>query len=277
MPNPLLTPERWQKESNASGQGGFTAPSWPAGQAGGAVVSDDIMTVGGTATATAVLFVLSLVSGAWGWSQVSQTISRIEQPDGTFQEVVNTHFPGWLFLPILVALVFAMVTIFMPKAARVTAPLYALTYGISLGAISHAYNLQYDGIVIQAIGATLAVFAVMWVLYVTRIIKVTKRFMVGVIAATGGIFLLYMTTWLLSLFGVQATFWNEPTPLGIGISVVIVIVAALNLALDFNFIEQATAARSPKYMEWYGAFGLMVTLIWLYLEILRLLAMLNRD
>jgi uncharacterized YccA/Bax inhibitor family protein len=142
--------------------------------------------------------------------------------------------------------------------------------------LSHAFNLQWDGIVLQAVGATLGVFAVMLFLYATRIIKVTKRYVLVVIAATGGIFLLYMAALIASLFGADIAFWNDPTPLGIGISVVIVIVAALNLGIDFAFIEQASKAGAPKYMEWYGAFGLMVTLIWLYLEILRLLSLLRQ-
>ncbi len=277
MPNPVLSPQRWESETGNSGQAGWAAPTGLGGQAQLLADSGGVMTVGGTATATAVLFVLSLVTGVWGWSQVSQSTSQILQPDGTYLEVVNTQFPGWLFLPVIGALVLAMITIFKPKLARATAPLYALTYGVALGAISHAYNLQYDGIVLQAIAATFAVFTVMWLLYVTRIIKVTRRFTLALMAAMGGIFLLYMGTWIMALFGVKMTFWNEPTPLGIGISVVIVIVAALNLAVDFNFIEQATKARAPKYMEWYGAFGLMVTLIWLYLEILRLLALLRNN
>jgi uncharacterized YccA/Bax inhibitor family protein len=136
--------------------------------------------------------------------------------------------------------------------------------------------LQWDGIVLQAVGATLAVFAVMLFLYATRIIKVTQRYVLTVVAATGGIFVLYMVTWIATLFGADITFWNDPTPLGIGISVVIVIVAALNLGIDFAFIERASQAGEPKYMEWFGAFGLTVTLIWLYLEILRLLSLLRQ-
>jgi uncharacterized YccA/Bax inhibitor family protein len=140
----------------------------------------------------------------------------------------------------IVAFVLGFVTVFKPKAARITAPLYALGYGFALGAISHMYNLQWNGIVLQAVGATLAVFAVMLFLYATRIIKVTKKYMVVVIAATAGIFLLYLVTAVASLFGADIAFWNDPTPLGIGISVVIVIVAALNLGIDFAFIEQAS-------------------------------------
>lgn len=277
MPNPVLSPQRWQEQGSDSSQAGWAASGMTGVAPGAGVVrSGSTMTIGGTMTATAVLFILAIATGVWGWSQVTQTEVTIETLDGP-QTVVNTHFPGWLFVPIIVALVLAMITIFKPVAARVTAPLYSLSYGVALGAISHAYNLQYDGIVIQAIGATLAVFAVMWLLYAARIIKVTKRYMVAVIAATGGIFLLYMTTWLLSIFGVNMMFWDQPSPLGIGISVVIVIVAAMNLAIDFAFIEQASKSGAPKYMEWYGAFGLMVTLIWLYLEILRLLSLLNRN
>lgn len=277
MANPVLTPERWESvEATQSGRGAPAGAPTGVGGSRSSVMADGLMTVAGTATATAVLLILSAATGVWGWSQVSQSTSRILQPDGTYSEVVNTHFPGWLFISVIVALVLAMITVFKPKAARFTAPLYALTYGTALGAISHAYNLQYDGIVIQAIGATFAVFAVMWLLYVTRIIRVTKRFTLAVMAATGGVLVLYVGTWLLSLFGVKMTFWTEPSLLGIGISVVVVIIAAMNLALDFSFIEQATEQGAPKYMEWYGAFGLMVTLIWLYLEILRLLALLNR-
>src|SRR5690606_15651404 len=116
----------------------------------------------------------------------------------------------------------------------------------------------------------------MWFLYVTRIIKVTQRFVLVVTAATAGIFVLYLATWIISLFGVDIAFWRDPTPLGIAVSIGIVIIAALNLAIDFAFIDHATEVGAPKYMEWYGAFGLMVTLIWLYLEILRLLSYLRR-
>ena len=145
-----------------------------------------------------------------------------------------------------------------------------------LGAISAVYNASYNGIVVQAVLATFGVFAVMFFLYATRIVKVTPKFALMVIAATGGIFLMYMFTWIASIFGANITFWNDPTPLGIGISVVIVIVAALNLMLDFNFIEKASQAGAPKYMEWVGALGITITIVWLYLELLRLLSLLRR-
>lgn len=288
MPNPVLSPERWRQETDDN-QVGWAAPQAGAGGAGafggqaarafpaeaGAPASGATMTVAGTATALGVLFLLLLITAAIGWGQVTQTVEVQPAPQGGLEEVVQTDFPGWVFLPMLGAVVIGLVTAFKPKIARFTAPLYALGFGFAVGAISHIYDVQYDGIVLQAIGATVAVFAVMWLLYVTRIIKVTNRFVMVVAAATGGIFLLYMATWILSIFGADIAFWREPTPLGIAISVGIVIVAALNLAIDFAFVEQATASGAPKYMEWYGAFGLMVTLIWLYLEILRLLSLLR--
>ena len=131
---------------------------------------------------------------------------------------------------------------FKPKLARITAPLYALGYGFAIGAISHMYNLQWDGIVLQAVGATLAVFGVMLFLYATRIIKVNKKYVMIVVSAMAGIFVLYFAAFIASLFGADIAFWNDPTPLGIGISVVIVIVAAANLAINFAFIEQASNA-----------------------------------
>jgi uncharacterized YccA/Bax inhibitor family protein len=286
MPNPVLTPQRWQKESEQD-QVGWAAPATgAAGMAGGIgarTATGDLgvpaetarMTIGGTMLATAVLFVLLLTTAVIGWGQVTQT-EVTTTVGGVEQTSIQTSFPGWVWIPMIVALVLGFVTIFKPKLARITAPLYALGYGFAIGAISHMYNLQWNGIVLQAVGATLAVFAVMLFLYATRIIKVNKRYILTVVAATAGIFVLYMVTWIATLFGADITFWNDPTPLGIGISVVIVIVAAANLGIDFAFVEQASNAGAPKYMEWLGAFGLMVTLIWLYLEILRLLSLLRQ-
>lgn len=288
MPNPVLSPQKWEQETDES-QAGWAAPATgAAGMAGGfgarvaqggsdaPVAGQRTMTIGGTMTATAVLFVLLLVTATIGWMQVTQTETTGLDAQGQTVTTVNTNFPGWVWLPVLVAVVLGFVTVFKPKLARFTAPLYALGYGFAIGAISHMYNLQWNGIVLQAVGATLAVFAVMLFLYATRIIKVTKKYMVVVIAATAGIFLMYMVTWIATLFGADIAFWNDPTPLGIGISVVIVIVAAMNLGIDFAFIEQASKSGAPKYMEWFGAFGLTVTLIWLYLEILRLLSLLRQ-
>lgn len=242
------------------------------------------MTVGGTLSAVGVLFALLLAAGAFGWTQVQQVTQPLYENgkavvDAAGNQVYEnaTTIPGWLWLGLVVGLVLGLVTAFVPKAARFTAPIYALAYGLVLGAISAVYNNAYSGIVVQAIGATLGVFLVMFLLYATRLVRVTPKFVLATIAATGGIFLLYMVAWIASIFGADIVFWNQPTALGIGISVVIVIVASMNLMLDFNFIEQASATRTtPAYMEWYAAFGVTVTIIWLYLEILRLLALLRQ-
>lgn len=288
MPNPVLSPQRWEEQEGDGQAAGWAAPATGAagmaggfgarvGQAGADVplAGEARMTIGGTMLATAVLFVLLLITATIGWLQVTQTqTTTIVQ--GVPQTSISTNFPGWVWFPVLGAVILGFVTVFRPKLARITAPLYALGYGFAIGAISHMYNLQWDGIVLQAVGATFAVFAVMLFLYATRIIKVTKRYVMVVVAATAGIFLMYMVTWIATLFGADITFWNEPSALGIGISVVICIVAALNLGIDFAFIEQASNQGAPKYMEWFGAFGLTVTLIWLYLEILRLLSLLRQ-
>ncbi|MFA6379469.1 MAG: Bax inhibitor-1/YccA family protein, partial [Candidatus Omnitrophota bacterium] len=159
----------------------------------------------------------------------------------------------------------------------VTAPLYALVEGVVIGCISFFFEKLYPGIVIQAVGLTFGTLFALLLAYQSRIIKVTQNFRLGVIAATGGIALYYLASMILSgFFKIQVPLIHESTPLGIGFSVVVVVIAALNLVLDFDFIEKGAQANAPKYMEWYGAFGLMVTLIWLYLEILRLLAKTRR-
>ena len=170
---------------------------------------------------------------------------------------------------------FALACIFAPRTAPFTAPLYAIAEGVVLGAISRVYEEQWSGIVLQAVLATLAVFVVCLALYVSGVVKVTNKFIFVVITATAGIFVLYFATFLLSIFGVDISFWNEPSPLGIGISVVICFVAALNLFVDFEMIRRMVIAGAPKAMEWYGAFGITITIVWLYLEVLRLLSKLR--
>jgi uncharacterized YccA/Bax inhibitor family protein len=144
--------------------------------------------------------------------------------------------------------------------------------GLFLGGLSAILEAQFSGIVIQAVGLTFGTMFALLAAYKTGVIKVTKKFRMGIIAATGGVALLYLVTMLINLFGGSFTIF-QATPLGIGISVVVVIIAALNLVLDFDFIYQGSQAGAPKYMEWYAAFGLMITLIWLYIEILRLLSL----
>lgn len=173
-------------------------------------------------------------------------------------------------------LIVALVTIFKANLAHITAPLYAVLEGAFVGVISVMFNVAYPGIVIQAVGATFAVFLVMLILYRARIIKVTQRFRMIVIGATMGILVFYVVTLVIGFFGVETGNLFFSGPLAIGISVVIVLVAALNLALDFDFIEAGANAKAPARMEWYAGFGLLVTLVWLYLEILRLLAITRR-
>lgn len=190
------------------------------------------------------------------------------------------YFDGYNVLPMaiggaLVGFVLALITSFKPKAAPVLVPLYAIAEGMFIGAISAQYETRTGGITLQAVLLTIGVFLALLLAYKTRLIKATENFKLGVFAATGGIALVYIISIVLSFFGIRMPYLHESTWVGIGISLVIVIVAALNLVLDFDFIENGAEQGAPKYMEWYGAFGLMVTLVWLYLEMLRLLAKLS--
>jgi len=216
------------------------------------------MTISGTIAKTAFLLALVVGAGMWGWGQV--------QP-----EVGVVDIPGWWFLILIVTIALAIVTAFKPQIAKFTGPLYALSMGAALGVISHVYNAEFDGIVLQAIMATATVFVGMLVLFVTGAIKVTARFRGIVIGATLGIFLFYLLTFVISLFGVSIPFFSGG--LGILFSVFIVSIAALNLMLDFDMIVRGEQAGAPRYYEWYGAFGLMVTIVWLYIEMLRLIAL----
>lgn len=217
------------------------------------------MTVGGTVNRTAMLLALLLISAGWTWGQFW-----------------TTHDPAavtpYMWGGILGGLVAAFVTVFKKNWAPVTAPIYALLEGLAIGGISAVFELRYSGIVVQAVGLTFGTMAALLLAYRSGIIKVTDKFRMGVVAATGGIFLFYLVDMILGLFGIGIPFIQESGVLGIGFSVVVVIIAALNLVLDFDLIAQSARAGAPKYMEWYGAFALMVTLVWLYLEILRLLA-----
>jgi uncharacterized YccA/Bax inhibitor family protein len=187
---------------------------------------------------------------------------------------IRTGSNGFTFL--FGAFALAMVCVFKPKASPILAPLYAVTEGVFLGVISKAFEVRWDGIVFQAVLATIGVFFATLALYVFGVVKVTRKFQMAVLGATFGIFFLYLFGALMSLFGVDVVFWNQPTALGIIISIVICVVASLNLFLDYEFIRQASINGAPKYMEWYGAFGIMVTLVWIYLEMLRLLSLLRR-
>ena len=179
---------------------------------------------------------------------------------------------GLIWLLALGAFAVAVVTAFKPNFSPFTAPVYAALEGLLLGGISAAYNAQFNGIVFNAVAATLLVFFIMLAIYRLRIIRVTRKLAIGIMSATGAICLLYIGSWLLSLFGVSTAYLTSGSPLSIAISVVVCGVAAFNFLLDFDFIDRMTQQfAAPKYMEWYAGFSLLVTLIWLYIEILRLL------
>lgn len=215
------------------------------------------MTVQGTANKSFILLALVLFTSVWAWSNPIQAMPL-------------------LFPAIIGGVVFALITVFKKEWSPVTAPIYALIEGVILGAVSVFFEKSYPGIVMQAVGLTFGVFFALLVVYKSGMIKVTDNFRLGVFAATGGIFLYYLVSMVIGFFGIQAPLIHDSGPLGIGFSVVVVIIAALNLVLDFDFIERGAVRRVPKYMEWYAAFGLLVTLIWLYMEILRLLAKARR-
>ena len=218
----------------------------------------EAMTVQGAVNKTGVLLVCVIASAAWAWN-------RLLADPASAAPLIGLGAIG--------GLIFAFVTIFKRSWAPVTAPIYALLEGLVLGGISVITNLRYPGIAIQAVTLTFGTLLALLIAYKSGIIRVTEKFRLGVVAATGGIALFYFASMILGFFGIHffgSVFGSGP--IGIGFSIVVVIVAALNLVLDFDFIESGARMGAPKYMEWYSAFGLMVTLIWLYLEILRLLA-----
>jgi uncharacterized YccA/Bax inhibitor family protein len=224
------------------------------------------MTASGTYATTGLLLVIVVAAAAFGFSQV-----EIVSVDGR-QEALT---PAWTWLVFLLTLIVGIVGAFAYRAAPITSVLYALGEGSLLGIASRYYEMRFEGIVSQALVATLCIFVAVYLLYSLRIVKVTSRFATVVIAATGAIVLLYGAAWLLSVVGVDLRFLYAPTLLGIGISVLIVIVGALNLTLDFDFIEKAAAGGAPRYMQWYAAFGLMLSLIWIYVYVVRLIAQLR--
>ena len=172
-------------------------------------------------------------------------------------------------------LVLALITVFKKEWAGITAPLYAVVEGLFIGAASAIFEARFPGIVLQAVGLTFGTMAALLLAYRSGLIKVTEKFKLGVVAATGGVCLLYLANFALSFFGHSMGFINGSSGIGIGFSVIVVVIAALNLVLDFDLIESGVKAGAPKYMEWYGAFALVVTLVWLYLELLRLLSKLQ--
>ncbi len=215
-------------------------------------VTGEVMTLDGTVNKTGILLGLCIGGAYFGWNA-----------------------PGLVLPAILIGFVIALFTIFRPKNSPYTAPAYAAIEGVALGGITMIFEAQYPGIGIQAIGLTFGILASLLFCYKSGIIKPTENFRLMIFAGTMGIFILYLVSFIMSFFGNSIGFIHSNGIFGIGFSLFVVAIASLNLVLDFDFIEEGAEKGMPKYLEWYGAFSLMVTLVWLYLEILRLLAKLR--
>jgi uncharacterized YccA/Bax inhibitor family protein len=222
----------------------------------------DLMTIQGTVNKTAFLLCCLLLSAGWTWNMFYSS--------GNPAAVMP-----WMMGGAIGGFVVALITVFKKTAAQVTAPIYALLEGLFIGGISSIFEAQYPGIVIQAVGLTFGTLFALLFAYKSGLIKATENFKLGVVAATGSIALIYFASIILGFFGIRIPFIHDSGPLGILFSLVVVVIAALNLVLDFDFIEHGAEGGAPKFMEWYAAFGLIVTLVWLYIEILRLLAKLR--
>jgi uncharacterized YccA/Bax inhibitor family protein len=217
------------------------------------------MTIEGTVFRSAFLLLLLIAAAVWPWTLYTRGASP-------------GALTGYLLVGLIGGAIVAMVCVFKPTTAPVTGPLYAVLEGLALGTISAMLESRFPGIVIQAVALTFGVFACLLLAYQSRRIRATENFKLGVVAATGGIFVVYLVSFVGSFFGFRMPFIHESGTVGILFSLFVVGIAALNLVLDFDFIEKGAERGAPKHMEWYGAFGLVVTLVWLYIEILHLLA-----
>ncbi|MCW0482545.1 Bax inhibitor-1/YccA family protein [Gaoshiqia sediminis] len=231
------------------------------------------MTIEGTVNKTGLMLLIVIFAAIFTWRKFFAAFDY-STPETAFSAV-----SVWLIAGGIGGFVTALITVFSPRRANITAPVYAVFEGLFLGGISAFFESMYPGLVMRAVALTFGVFFILLMLYRSGKIRATGKFRMGIMAATGGIALIYFVSFIAGMFGANLNFLYGSGTLGIGFSLVVVVIAALNLILDFDFIERGAASGAPKYMEWYGAFGLMVTLIWLYLEILRLLAKLanNRD
>jgi uncharacterized YccA/Bax inhibitor family protein len=219
------------------------------------------MTLNGVVLKTGMLLVVLSATAVYTWQQAFAGVN------------VSPFMIGGL----IGGAVLAFITVFKPTASPWTAPLYAAAEGFALGGISASFEAQYGGIVIQAVGLTFGTLGSLLAVYSTGLIKPSENFKLGIVAATGGIALVYLVSIGLSFFDMEIPLIHGSGPIGIGFSLFVVVLAALNLVLDFDFIEQGVKNAAPKYMEWYAGFGLLVTLVWLYIEILRLLSKLRSD
>ena len=217
-----------------------------------------VMTINGTINKIGLMLLLVIAAAGYTWKIVMGA-----DPGRAGTLAITGAIGGF---------VMALVTVFRPRSSAVTAPIYAILEGLFLGSISAIINAAYPGVAFQAILLTIGTLFTMLFLYRSGRIRATPRFQRGVWMATGAVFFAYLISWIMSLVGMPVGFIHSAGPLGIVINLVIIVIAALNLIIDFEFIERGSQMGAPKYMEWYGAFGLMVTLIWLYIEFLRLLA-----
>lgn len=221
-----------------------------------AVAGEESMTIKGTVNKSFMLIALVVSTAYVSWDFVTASANGM----------------AFMIGAAIIGFIFAMITVFKPTWSPYTAPAYALFEGVFLGAISGFFESKFEGIVIQAVLLTCGTFICLLLAYRSGLIRATENFKLGIFAATGAIGLIYLASMILGMFNIQIPMIHESGLVGIGFSVVVVVIAALNLVLDFDFIEQGEAKGAPKYMEWYAAFGLLVTLVWLYLEILKLLA-----
>ena len=228
--------------------------------------TSEVMTINGVVNKSVILLCLMIIPAGYVWKMFFESPS------------IQEGLPKvqlFLILGLIGGLIFAIVTIFKKRWAPITAPVYALLEGLFLGAISAMMEAQFPGIVIQATALTFGTLFSLLMAYRSGLIKVTDNFRLGVIAATGGIFLIYIVSIVLGFFGTGIPYIHNSGLVGIGFSLFVVVIASLNLVLDFDFIEKGAERRAEKFMEWYAAFGLMITLVWLYIEILRLLSKLR--
>jgi uncharacterized YccA/Bax inhibitor family protein len=224
------------------------------------VTTDERMTIGGVGRSSMVLLAIFIPAAVFGWSQVSLA-----------------RFPSWMVFALLLAIGGVILGAIKPQWTPFIGPVFALVEGAIVGAVSNVYQNAYgEGIVTNAMLATFLTVLVMAVLYATRTVRVTERMRSIVIGATAGIFVFYLVTFGLSFFGVQMPLVWDAGPLGILFSLGVIVLAAFNLLLDFDLIERGVEAGAPAWMNWYAAFGLLVTVVWLYLEILRFLGKLQR-
>jgi len=220
------------------------------------------MTINGTVNKTLASLLIVSISAYFAWDVI----------------FLSPYSGLTMILAPILGFVVAIATVFKKEWSPITVPVYCVLEGLFLGLISGFFELMYPGIIFQAVLATFGVLFSLLFAYKSKLIRATENFKLGIVAATGGIALTYFVSIILGFFGISIPLIFGSGPVGILFSVFVVIIAALNLVLDFDFIEQGERYGAPKYMEWYGAFGLMVTLIWLYLEILKLIAKLrSRD